>query len=176
MVKRLVYRLLLGGYYLFVAKLPGREICSFCNRFRVAYLSRLLGVIQPDKRSVVGPNVYISSGADKVQIGRFCEINERVFIQNADIGDFVMIAADVAILGASHNFRDRGMPMIEQGATWGLKVVFEDDVWVGRRAIILPGLRLGRGCVVAAGAVVTRNVPPYEIHAGVPAKKIGRRE
>jgi len=176
MLKRALYNLLLGGYYLFVAKLPGRELCPLCNKFRVAYVSRLLGVIKYDKRSVVGPGVYISSGADRVQIGRFCEINKNVFIQNAEIGDFVMIAADVAILGASHNFRDCRVPMIEQGSASGLKVIIEDDVWLGRRAIILAGLRLGRGSVVAAGAVVIRDVPPYEIHGGVPAKKIGTRE
>ena len=54
-------------------------------------------------------------------------------------------------------------------------MVIEDNVWVGTRATILPGVTLGRGCVVAAGAVVTRDVPPLVIVGGVPARPIGTR-
>jgi maltose O-acetyltransferase len=54
-------------------------------------------------------------------------------------------------------------------------VVIEDDVWIGTRAIILPGRRLGKGCIVGAGAVVTKDVEPHSIVAGNPARAVGSR-
>jgi acetyltransferase-like isoleucine patch superfamily enzyme len=54
-------------------------------------------------------------------------------------------------------------------------VVIEDDVWLGARVVVLPGVRLGRGCVIGAGAVVTHDVPPGAVFAGVPAVSIGHR-
>ncbi|MDQ7799461.1 MAG: DapH/DapD/GlmU-related protein [Candidatus Edwardsbacteria bacterium] len=66
--------------------------------------------------------------------------------------------------------------MLEQGIRFYPQTVIEDDVWIGAQAIILPGVRIGRGAIVAAGAVVTKDVEPYAIVGGNPARLIKRRK
>lgn len=91
------------------------------------------------------------------------------------IGKNVMMAPEVIILTLNHKYIDMNCPIIMQGS-YASKVVIEDDVWIGIRAIILPGIKIGRGAVIGAGAVVTKDVPPYTVVGGVPAKIIKRRE
>jgi acetyltransferase-like isoleucine patch superfamily enzyme len=79
------------------------------------------------------------------------------------------------IIGANHRFDDLSRPIAKQGLV-RKSVVIEDDVWIGGRVNILAGVTVGRGSVVAAGAVVTHDVPPYSVVAGVPAKVIKTRK
>lgn len=103
-------------------------------------------------------------------IGRRCWICPRV-----TIGRYVMVASEVAILGGDHRFDVPGTPMMFSGRPAVPPTVIEDDVWIGFRAAINAGVRIGRGSIVAAHAVVTRDVEPYSIVGGVPAQPIGRR-
>lgn len=103
-------------------------------------------------------------------IGRRCWICPRV-----TIGRYVMVASEVAILGGDHRFDVPGTPMMFSGRPAVPPTVIEDDVWIGFRAAINAGVRIGRGSIVAAHAVVTRDVEPYTIVGGVPAQPIGRR-
>lgn len=91
------------------------------------------------------------------------------------IGNDVRIASHVMIVGANHKFDDLSRPIAKQGVE-RKSVVIEDDVWIGGRVNILAGVTVGRGSVVAAGAVVTHDVPPYSVVAGVPAKAIKKRK
>ncbi len=86
------------------------------------------------------------------------------------IGDHVDIASEVMIWTSEHNLSSDEWEAIEA------KVIIEDYVFIGPRAIILPGVKLGRGCIVAAGAVVTKDVPEKAIVAGIPAKVINHRK
>ncbi|MBN1398753.1 MAG: hypothetical protein JXA06_12045 [Bacteroidetes bacterium] len=86
-----------------------------------------------------------------------------------------MFAPRVAIVGADHRMDRPGVPMIFSGRPPLSDTVIEADVWVGFGAVIMAGVRIGRGSVIAAGAVVTQDVPPYEIWGGIPAKKIRSR-
>ncbi|WAC04348.1 MAG: acyltransferase [Methanoregula sp.] len=90
------------------------------------------------------------------------------------IGSNVLIASNVIIRAANHNYKKRDELIINQGHSSGT-IIIGDDVWIGSNAIILPDVNIGNGVVVAAGAVVTKNIEPYSIVAGVPAKKIGER-
>lgn len=99
-----------------------------------------------------------------------CLIGPRV-----TLGRYVMLAPEVAIVGDDHRFDVPGAPILFSGRPPLQSTVIEDDAWIGFRAVIITGVRIGRGAIVAAGAVVTRDVPAYEIHAGVPARKIGER-
>jgi maltose O-acetyltransferase len=85
------------------------------------------------------------------------------------VGDDVSISPDVTVLTASHRLDAPDFP-VETRA-----VRIEDHAWIGTRATILPGVTLGRGSVVCAGAVVTRDVPPLAVVAGVPARPVGER-
>lgn len=123
---------------------------------------------------------------NRVTIGNSVYVGKDVHIEcNADIGDYVMIANRVALVGRhDHDFRAVGVPV--RFSPWvgstnppspfrDEKVVIEADVWLGFGAVVLSGVRVGRGAIVAAGAVVTKSVEPYAIVGGNPARQIGRR-
>jgi acetyltransferase-like isoleucine patch superfamily enzyme len=88
-----------------------------------------------------------------------------------NIGDRVMIGSHVAITSLTHDYTAVAM----NGTSLARPIVIEDDVWLGTHCVILPGVRVGCGAVVAAGAVVTKDVPPYTVVAGVPARLLKRR-
>lgn len=107
-----------------------------------------------------------------ITIGDDTIIGERAVLDGRDklmIGNHVDIASEVMIYNGQHDINDESFKAVFE------PVVIEDYVFIGPRAIILPGVTLGKGSVVAAGAVVTKNVEPFAIVGGVPAKVIGER-
>jgi acetyltransferase-like isoleucine patch superfamily enzyme len=87
------------------------------------------------------------------------------------IGSHVNLAQGITITALNHNFSDAEKRIDEQGVNT-TPVVIEDDIWIGANAVILPGVTIGQHSVVAAGAIVTKDVPPHSLVAGVPAKVI----
>ena len=110
---------------------------------------------------VAGPRSYVGRGA--------C-ICPRV-----RIGAYALLAHEVSIQGGDHRHDLAGIPMVFSPRPALPETVIEDDVWIGHRAILLAGVRVGRGAIVGAGAVVTRDVEPFTIVGGVPARAIGVR-
>lgn len=123
---------------------------------------------------------------DHVRMGNQVYVGKDVHIEaNCRIGHYCLIANNVAIVGRhDHDFSAVGFPV--RFAPWiGSKrfpspyadeeAVIEEDVWLGYGTIVLTGVTVGRGTVVAAGSVVTKDIPPYSIAAGVPAKVISKR-
>ena len=107
-----------------------------------------------------------------IEIGPGTIVGYRSFLDGRaklKIGAQVDIASEVMIYNSEHDIHSEDMRPIEQPVEIG------DYVFIGPRAIILPGVKIGRGAVVAAGAVVTKNVPAKTIVAGIPAKPIGKR-
>jgi maltose O-acetyltransferase len=107
-----------------------------------------------------------------LRIGRATVVNERCKFDVRGlltIGDNVSISSDVMVLTADHD------PAAPDFRYRERSVHIDDFVWIGTRATILPGVTIGRGAIIAAGAVVTRDVAPLDIVAGVPARPIGRR-
>lgn len=163
----------LFAYYLLASRLPSSyfPLGRYFNAVRVGILKKLIkignrNIIQQDFR-------FGNKGV--VRLGDNCRINENVYVQSAVIGDNVLIAPNVAVLASSHNFERTDIPIVEQGDTELKTVIIEDDVWLGRNVIVLPGITIGTGAIVAAGSVVTKNVQPFSIVAGVPAKLIRKR-
>lgn len=105
-----------------------------------------------------------------VFVGRDCQIDPQVVI-----GRYSMLAAHVAVLGQDHVWDAPGVPVQFTGRPPQTATVIGDDVWIGARALVLRGVTIGRGAVVAAHAVVTGDVPAYAVVAGVPARPIARR-
>jgi acetyltransferase-like isoleucine patch superfamily enzyme len=134
-----------------------------------------------------GKNVYIAHGCDisfnkvsvgsNVYVGPFC-----YFISpknNIVIGNFVMFGPNVIISSSNHDFSRKSITIYEQSKNnnfdKGGDVIIEDDVWIGSGAIILQGVRIGKGSIVGAGSVVSRNVPEYSIYTGVKNRMIKER-
>uniref|UniRef100_UPI00313FFBA6 DapH/DapD/GlmU-related protein n=1 Tax=uncultured Nitrospira sp. TaxID=157176 RepID=UPI00313FFBA6 len=91
------------------------------------------------------------------------------------IGDDVMMGPRVTIYGRDHCFDSIDVSMMDQGMGKYERIVIEDDVWIGANAIILKGVRIGKGTIVGAGAVVTKEVPPYSVVVGNPARVVRTR-
>ena len=116
-------------YYSFVYHLPNTKFCAIFNRFRVWYISKVLKIMLFHSETIFENGVYISDGKN-VSIGMHCHINERVFIQGAKIGNFVMIAPDVSILNNTHSYSNLCIPMIKQELISDSNPVIEDDVLI----------------------------------------------
>lgn len=124
----------------------------------------------PISTAIFAPHRLISFG-DCVQFGRHCCIQ-----CDLTMGSKILVARGVAFLGRdAHRTDVIGKTIWDSGRADARAIVVEDDVWIGYNAIIVSGVKIGRGSVVAAGAVVTRDVPRYSIVAGVPAVVIGWR-
>ncbi|MFT5999061.1 MAG: acetyltransferase-like isoleucine patch superfamily enzyme [Neolewinella sp.] len=136
------------------------------------------GSINIGKGTMVKERALVSAINAECTIGQRCAIgaNAELRAVGADIkvGDHVRIAAEVVIMTRDHVFDkgDKNTPIIDQGYVHK-PITIGELSWIGRRAILLPGITLGRNVIVAAGAVVTRDVPDFAIVGGVPAKVIG---
>lgn len=124
---------------------------------------------------VVKQKCYLGDGSgvwvgDNAQLGHGARID-----QDVRIGHDVVMGPDVVIMTNTHAFEEPNRPIRLQGNGGVLPVVIEDDVWIGTRVIVLPGVTIGRGSVVGAGSVVTRSIPAFSIAVGVPAQVVRRR-
>ena len=129
----------------------------------------------------VGEDVNVERMADiasnKLKIGNHSGIGVRAYLQgDITIGDYVMMAPDVSIFTTNHNTERIDIPMCQQGNAAEKPVVIGNDVWIGTRATIMGGVTVGDHSIIAAGAVVTKNVPEYAIVGGIPAKVIKYRQ
>lgn len=127
-----------------------------------------------------GCKVNIEKGAkfgSSVELGNHSGIGVNARIcGRCIIGSDVMMGPECMIYTFNHCVDRIDIPMNRQGFTKEKPVIIEDDVWIGARVTILPGVHIGKGSIVAAGAVVTHDVLPYSIVAGVPAKLVRMRE
>lgn len=131
-------------------------------------------LIHCGKGTYFGPSVNIMPGC--VSIGCRSFIGPECWLQcKVNIGNFVMLAGRVAAVGGDHLFDIVGVPIIEAGRDKIKTIRICDDVWIGYGAILLHGITIGEGAIVAAGAIVTKDVPPYSIVGGVPAKLLKMR-
>ncbi len=137
-----------------------------------------------ESKIVIGSNTLISSFAilrtygGTIKIGDSCFINSFTVLYghgNLTIGNGCLIGPQVTIVPANYGFKDKDVPFRLQIPTMK-GITIEDNVWIGAGVTILDGCTIGEGSIIGAGAVITRNVEPYSIAAGVPAKRIGTRE
>ncbi|GAA4779719.1 acyltransferase [Olivibacter ginsenosidimutans] len=130
----------------------------------------------PSKRFVLGDYsliedfTTINNGVGDVCIGNHTIIGiGSVVIGPVDIGNNVLLAQHVAIAGLNHGYENIHVPPRLQGDNCKL-IIIEDEVWIGANSVITAGVRLGKHCVVAAGSVVTKDVPAYSVVGGNPAR------
>jgi len=130
------------------------------------------------KNTIIECTGVIRELGEGLIIGNNVGIAQNCFIQvrgMVEIGNYVIFGPGVSVFSENHNFQDKNIPIMLQGANRkGVKI--EDDVWIGTNVTILDGVCIGKGSIVAAGSVVNKNVEPYSIVGGAPAKLIKKRE
>ena len=158
-------------YKMFASWLPCSQRSKFGKFMRYTFAKKI---------ATLGKNVNIERNAYftpllKVGNNSGIGINSEIY-GPVIIGDNVMMGPEVIIYTSNHKYNDPNVLIMDQGNSETKKVVIEDDCWIGRRAIIMPGVVIGKGSVIGAGAVVTKSVEPYSVSCGVPAKLIKKRK
>lgn len=158
-------------YKLFASWLPISQRSSFAKKWRTLFAKRIIKHcgenVNIERCAVFTPDLSIG---DNSGIGINCEVYGPV-----TIGNDVMMGPEVVIYTSGHKTDRIDIPMRLQGGTEAKPVTIGNDVWIGRRVMIMPGVSIGNGCVIGAGAVVTKDVPDYCVVAGVPAKIVKER-
>ncbi len=171
-VKRAVFAVL---YNVVAARLPnpglpGGRLGAWLRYYCARHMLRSCGKgVRIMNRAGIGSGRNLSVG-DNSSIGPNCWM-----LGDITIGRNVMMAPNVVMIAYNHAFADTTRPMIEQGSAEPRPIVIDDDVWIGVQAIILPGVHVHSHSIIAAGAVVTRDVPEYAIVGGNPAAVIRYR-
>jgi maltose O-acetyltransferase len=164
----------LSLYYGIATKLPGRgPLAEPSRRVRQALCRQFLDAC--GQRVDISPDVHLSTGANvrignRSGLGRGCRVYGGVIM-----GEEVMVGPEVAFLSENHRFDRLDKPIGWQGMTERTPPRIEDGAWIGLRATILAGKVVGEGAIVAACAVVTKDVAPFTIVGGNPAVVIGTR-
>jgi len=109
--------------------------------------------------------------ASNVSLNRNTVVRGRV-----SIGENCAIAPNCTIIGANHNFQRTDIPIKQQGVSNRGGIAIEEDVWIGANCVVLDGVTIGKGSVIGAGSIVTRDIPPYSIAVGNPCKVIKYRK
>lgn len=129
--------------------------------------------------SEMGKNVTLEKGASfgrRLYIGDNSGVGINALLDGeVHIGNNVMMGPEVIVYTQNHKFDDLSIPMNQQGFQEEKKVEIGNDVWIGARVIILPGVKIGDGVVIGAGSVVTKDVPDYAVVGGNPAKLLKMR-
>ena len=137
----------------------------------------------PKGRIVIGshcelrPFAQLEADSGFIVLGDRCSVNQFCLLNGfggITMGNDVRIAAHSVILSSSHRYDDLRVSMRDQGVT-RKETVIGDDVWLGARATVLGGVHVGSHSIIAAGAVVLKDVPEYAVMAGVPARLVRRR-
>lgn len=166
--KKILYIL----YKITAAWLPISQRSSFAKKIRGFWAKRIVEYcgsnVNIERNATFGPQLRIGNNSG---VGIDCEIYGPV-----QIGENVMMGPEVIIYTNGHSFSRIDIPIIQQGSTEIEPVYIGNDVWIGRRVMIMPGVSIGNGCVIAAGAIVTHSIPDMSVAAGVPAKIIKERK
>lgn len=164
-------------YYLFAQYLPMQPFpgFKFYYKFRFWLCKRILN--HCGENVVVKNKCYIGDGS-KLKVGSNSQLGQNCRLGGPiTLGNNVMMGPDVVIMGVTHDISDITKPMIDpSNPSFENPVVIGDNVWIGTRVIILPGVKIGSNSIIGAGAVVTKSFEPNSILGGVPARFIKKRE
>ncbi|KAH0432034.1 galactoside O-acetyltransferase [Colletotrichum kahawae] len=138
---------------------------------RVAMIKELFGKVGED--IYLEPSLQVDYGCNITIGDRFYANFNTVILDCAHvtIGDRVMFATGVSLITATH---ETSLQSRRDNIEYAEPITIEDDCWLGANVTVLPGVTIGKGCTIGAGAVVNKDVPPYSIAVGVPAKVVGK--
>ena len=175
-MKKIEQKILLALYYLFFRRLPYQPIPGYKlgNALRSWCAHKLFK--RCGKSIVIKSMAYFGTGknieiGDYSQLGINCKVEEDLVL-----GDYVLMGPDVIIYSSSHEYKDPDVPVILQGGVERRPVVIGNDVWIGTRVIIMPGVHIGNHVIIGANSVVTHDIPDYSVAAGSPARVVRNRK
>jgi acetyltransferase-like isoleucine patch superfamily enzyme len=131
------------------------------------------------KNAFIGRNTYLNTREGKIEVHDYANLSSNIRIGTSGtvvIGKYAIIAAFCYIGGVNHRIDKLDVPISMQGSDNKGGVILEEDVWLGAGVLINDGVRIGRGSVIGAGSVVTRDIPPFSIAFGSPAKIVKNRQ
>lgn len=137
------------------------------------------GMMQIGKGTNIRPTVFIREPRNII-IGNYTRLNHNTMIIGGHdkakviIGNNVLTGPNVCFFASNHNYEDPNIPITDQGY-YEADIIVEDDVWIGANSVITAGVTIGKGSIIGAGSVVTKDIPPYSIAGGCPAKIIKKR-
>ncbi|HHJ14078.1 MAG TPA: acyltransferase [Gammaproteobacteria bacterium] len=174
-LRKLHRNTLLFLYYAFFQNIPMQPFPGY----KAGYLLRRILVKRIIKHCgdgvIVKNRCYFGNGS-RLSVGARSQLGQNARLQGSiTIGEDVLMGPDVVIMATSHRFDRLDIPINQQKEDDEKEVIIGNDVWIGTRVIILPGVKIGAHSIVGAGAVVTRSFPDYSIIGGVPAKLIKSR-
>ena len=175
----MIYKVLYYGFARFLPKSTAPVVGKLSMRIRRSICRHMFRKDETHqcRNLVVEQGAYFGSGknfivGDGVGIGKSFKSLNRI----VTIDDYLMMGEDVLFLGGGHKYERTDIPMGQQGSITSTSLHIAGDVWIGARAIVLPGCRrIGHGAIIGAGAVVTKDVPDWAVMGGNPAKVIRYR-
>ena len=163
-------------YYAFGQYLPMHPLSGYLlsYKFRRFLVTRILFKCGADvlvlKKSYFGDGSRLSIG-DRSYLGLNARLGGKI-----TLGNDVIMGPEVIMMAVSHEYRSVVIPINQQGGMDEREIIIGDDVWIGTRAVLLPGVKIGSHSIVAAGSIVTKSFPEYSIIGGNPAKLIKCRK
>ncbi|PJE00528.1 MAG: transferase [Leptospira sp.] len=132
-----------------------------------------------NNNSSIGSYNFFTANGGEIEIGKQVSFNRNVHLNASvggkiSLGDYCLIAPNVVMRTANHNYDEIQKPIRFQGHTIG-NIILENNVWIGSNVVILKDVRIGEGSIIASGSVVTKSIPPNVIAGGIPAKIIKKR-
>ena len=184
-----IFKEIYNWLFYFLSCMPGklgvnlRIIFISLTRLKYTKISsetglKIIGLnnIEFKKNINIGMNSYINAEKSFIQIGNNFNCNCNLHLNASGggkiiIGDDVLIGPNVVFRTSNHNFKNKNLQINKQGSNFA-NIHVNDNVWIGANCVILSWVEIGKGSVIAAGAVVNKNVNPFTIVGGVPAKTI----
>ncbi|RZK39372.1 MAG: acyltransferase [Pedobacter sp.] len=173
---------IISKLYIFVLRLFGINIGKKVRIWPLAFFSKgqnkgIKGIIEIGNRCEISQGVVLKSYGGKIKINENTFLGEYVIFYGhggIEVGSNTLIAMHTCIVSSNHSVPNQSKLIRDQNDLI-LPVKIGDDVWIGAGVKILGGVTIGNGCVIGAGSVVTKNLPPYSIAMGIPAKVVSYR-
>jgi maltose O-acetyltransferase len=164
-------------YYTIATHLPMQPFPGYKVFYKIRYFL-VKRILKECGRNVVVKNKCHFGNGSKLKVGDFSQLGQNArFGGEIIFGDYVMMGPDVVIMAVTHDITDTSKPMLDpSNPSIEDPVLIGDNVWIGTRVIIMPGVKIGSNSIIGAGSVVTKSFPENCVIAGVPAKIIKTRE